>query len=101
LLYMVSDAGIASCLDAITGQVHYSERLDGEFSASPVLANGFIYYCNQIGKTFVLAAGKSFDVVAVNRLGEARDIGFMASPAVAGDALYLRTTTHLYCVGKR
>lgn len=102
LIYMVSDTGLASCLDAATGKAHYAEqRLDGEFSASPVLANGHIYYCNQIGKTFVVPVGKAFDVVAVNRLGEARNIGFMASPAIAGNALFLRTTTHLYCVGKK
>jgi outer membrane protein assembly factor BamB len=100
LLYMVSDNGIASCLDANTGKVYYSERLDGEYSASPVLAGGNIYYCNQIGKTFVLATGKAFNVVAENRLGEPKD-GFMASPAVAGDSLYLRTKTHLYHVGKK
>jgi outer membrane protein assembly factor BamB len=97
LIYMVSDNGIASCLDAATGKVHYSERLDGEYSASPVLADGRVYYCNQTGKTFVLATGKTFNVEAENRL----DGGFMASPAVAGDALFLRTKTHLYCVAKK
>lgn len=96
LLYMVSDNGIASCLNAATGEVQWSERLDGEFSASPVLAGKHIYCCNQTGKTFVLAAGKSFEVVATNRL----DDGFMASPAVAGNDLYLRTKTYLYSVGK-
>jgi outer membrane protein assembly factor BamB len=96
LLYTVSDDGIASCLDAVTGKVHYAERLDGEFSASPVLAAGHVYCCNQNGKVFVLATGKAFNVVAVNRL----DGGFMASPAVVGDTLLLRTKTHLYAVGK-
>jgi outer membrane protein assembly factor BamB len=97
LLYMVSDNGIASCLDAATGKVYWSERLDGEFSASPILAGKYLYCCNQIGKTFVLASGKSFNVVAENRL----DGSFMASPAVAGNDLFLRTKTHLYCVGTR
>jgi outer membrane protein assembly factor BamB len=102
LVYMVSDDGLASCLDAATGKVHYSgQRLDGEFSASPVLANGHIYYSSQKGKTFVVPTGTTFNVVAENRLGESRDIGFMASPAIAGDSLYLRTTTHLYRVGKK
>ncbi len=96
-LYTVNDNGFASCLDAATGKVHYVERLDGEFSASPVLANGNVYYCNQIGKTFVLATGKTFNVVAQNRI----DGGFMASPAIAGDALFLRTKTHLYAIGKK
>ena len=97
LLYTVSDSGIASCLDALSGKVYYSERLDGEFTASPVLANGCIYCCNQMGKTFVLATGKAFNVIAVNRL----DGGFMASPAIAGDTLLLRTKTHLYALGKK
>jgi outer membrane protein assembly factor BamB len=97
LLFMVSDDGFASCLDAASGKVHWSERLDGEFTASPVLAGGHVYCCNQAGKTFVLVAGKNFGVVAENRL----DGGFMASPAVAGGGLYLRTKTHLYCIGKK
>jgi outer membrane protein assembly factor BamB len=101
LIFTVSDNGIASCLDALTGKAHWSERLDGEFSASPVLAGGRVYYCNQIGKTFVVAASKTFNVVAENRLGEDKDAGFMASPAVAGDALYLRTKGHLYRLGKK
>jgi outer membrane protein assembly factor BamB len=101
LLFMVSDQAIASCLDAATGKVLWSERLDGEFSASPVLVNGNLYCCNQTGKTFVLAAAKEHTVVAENRLGEGKDAGFMASPAVAGNVLYLRTKTHLYAIGKR
>jgi hypothetical protein len=98
LLYLVSDQGIASCLEADTGKVVWSERLDGEFSASPVLAGGHLYCCNQIGKVFVLSAGKTFNVVAENRLGEGKEAGFMASPAVAGGALFLRSKTHLYRV---
>ncbi|MCE9564157.1 MAG: PQQ-binding-like beta-propeller repeat protein [Planctomycetes bacterium] len=101
LLYMVSDNAIASCLEATTGKVLWSERLDGEFSSSPVLANGNLYCSNQQGKTFVLSAGKTFNAVAENRLGEGKDAGVMASPAIAGDVLFLRTKTHLYALGKR
>lgn len=97
LLLMVSDNGIATCLDAATGKQHWSERLDGEFSASPVCANGNVYFCNQIGKTFVVKADKTYSLLAENRL----DGGFMASPAVVGDQLFLRTKTHLYAVGKK
>ncbi|MCI0705715.1 MAG: PQQ-like beta-propeller repeat protein [Planctomycetia bacterium] len=97
LLFMVSDTGIASCLDATNGKTHWNERLDGEFSSSPVLAGGNVYFCNQIGKIFVVKADKTFNVVAENRL----EGGFMASPAFAGDELFLRTRTHLYCVGKK
>jgi outer membrane protein assembly factor BamB len=94
LVFMVADNGVASCLDAATGKPYWTERLDGEFSASPILAGKNIYCCNQTGKTFVFAADKTYSLVAENRL----DGGFMASPAVAGEDLILRTRTHLYCV---
>ncbi|HJZ57544.1 MAG TPA: PQQ-binding-like beta-propeller repeat protein [Gemmataceae bacterium] len=97
LLFLVSDEGIASAVEAKTGKVLWSERLDGEFSASPVMVGGNVYACNQSGKTFVFVAGRGFDVLAENRLSD----GFMASPAVAGDALFLRTRTNLYCIGKK
>lgn len=97
LLFMVSDGGVATCLDAVSGKVHWTERLDGEFSASPVCANGNVYFCNQIGKTFVVKAENEYTLLAENRL----DAGFMASPAIAGDELFLRTKTHLYAIGKK
>jgi outer membrane protein assembly factor BamB len=97
LLFMVSDGGIATCHDAKTGAVQWRERLDGEYSASPVLAGGNVYFCNQIGKTYVVKAAREYSVVAENRLAD----GFMASPAVAGDDLFLRTKTHLYAIGKK
>jgi outer membrane protein assembly factor BamB len=97
LLFAVSDQGLASCWEAGTGKVLWSERLDGEFSASPVLAGGRLYCCNQSGKVFVLAAGKTFDVLAENRLED----GFMASPAVVDDVLYLRTKKYMYAIGKK
>jgi outer membrane protein assembly factor BamB len=97
LLFMVSDIGIASCLEAKSGKQLWQERLDGHFSASPVCGGGHLYVPDEEGKTYVLAASPSFKVVAVNRL----DAGCMASPAVAGDALFLRTKTHLYCLSRR
>ncbi len=97
MLYMVSDDGIASGLDAKTGKVYWSERQNGEFTASPVLAGGHLYLSNQTGKTIVLKASREYEPVATNTL----DAGCMASPAVAGDALLLRTKTHLYSIGKK
>lgn len=97
LLFMVSDTAIASCLDAKTGSVLWSERLDGEFSSSPIYADGKIYISNQVGKTFVIEASKDYNPLGENKL----DNGCMASPAAVGDALYLRTKTHLYCIGKK
>src|SRR5262249_24313581 len=97
LLYLVSDRGIASCLEAKTGKQLWQERLGGDFCASPVYAAGHIYVADEEGQTHVLAAGSTFRSVAVNRL----DAGCMASPAVAGEALYVRTKTHLYCIWGR
>ena len=64
----------------------------GNFSSSPVYADGRIYFFDQDGKTTVIEATRQYKVVAVNQL----DDGFMASPAVSGRALFLRTRSHLY-----
>ncbi len=98
-IYMVSDNGFASCVRAKTGEQVWSERLGGAFSASPVSANGYIYMSDQEtpGKTHVLAVGTTAKVVAVNKL----DDGCMASPAIAGDAIFLRTKKNLYCIANK
>jgi outer membrane protein assembly factor BamB len=69
-LYMVSDAGIASCVDAATGEVHWQERLGGNFSASPVYAAGRIYFQNEEGEGKIIMPGKEFKVVSTNNVGE-------------------------------
>jgi outer membrane protein assembly factor BamB len=91
-IFMVSDAGIATCLDAHTGKAIWQKRLEGEFTSSPLGAEGRVYYSNQDGKTFVVAAEPEYKLLATNTLGA----GSMASPAVYGKAIYLRTKTHLY-----
>jgi outer membrane protein assembly factor BamB len=96
-LFCVNDTGTAFCLDARTGKQIWKETLDGKFSASPVVANGLIYFPNEAGKTFVVAADGAFKLAETNRL----DAGCMASPAVAGDQLFLRTKTHLYCIARK
>ena len=92
----MDDKGVASCHDAKTGKLHWQERLAAEFSASPIYAGGNLYFSAQDGKVYVVAAKPEFEQVAVNRLAD----GFMASPAVAGNELILRTKTHLYSIGK-
>ena len=94
LLYMTDDAGIASCVEAKTGADVWRERIGGNYSASPLLADGRIYACSEEGKVVVLAQGREFKVLAENHL----DDGFMASPAVSGHALYLRSRKNLYRV---
>ena len=94
LLYVISDSGIATCLEAATGQELWKQRIGGEFSASALYADGRIHFFDRQGKTTVIAPGRIYKPLAVNKL----DDGFMASAAVAGSALYLRTRTHLYRV---
>lgn len=92
LLFMTSDAGVATCLEAKTAQLVWQKRLGGKFSASPIHSDGRIYFSNHEGKTFVVAAAREFELLATNEL----DTGCMASAAVYDDAIYLRTKTHLY-----
>lgn len=96
-LCFVSDKGIGMCLDARTGKELWKERIEGNYSASPLFANGRIYFFSQDGKSVVIESGKEFNRLAENSL----DGGFMASPAVAGDALFLRTDTHLYRIEEK
>jgi outer membrane protein assembly factor BamB len=97
-LYMVSDLGIASCLDAKTGQVHWQERLGGQFSASPLYADGKIYFQSEDGNGTVIKAGKKFEVLAKkNAMGERT----FASYAVSDGALFIRTEKHLYRIEAR
>jgi outer membrane protein assembly factor BamB len=94
LVYMVSDGGVASALDALSGEVVWSHRLGvgEEYSASPVFADGRLYFFGQNGSTYALKPGRQYEELAVNRL----DSGFMASPAIAGHAFFVRTRQALY-----
>ena len=95
-IYYVTDQGVLSCANASTGEVIWSKRIAGNFSASPMLADGKLYFSNREGKTTVLKPGKEYTEVAVNTL----DGQHMASPAVFDESLLLRTNTHLYRIGK-
>jgi outer membrane protein assembly factor BamB len=92
LLFLLSDGGIATCLEAATGKELWQERLGGEYAASMIYANDRIYCFSQDGKATVLKPSRTFEILNVSRL----DGGFMASPAVIGNAFILRTRTHLY-----
>lgn len=92
-LYMVNDAGIASCLEVKTGTATWAERLGGRHSASPIYAAGRIYLFDEDGKSRVIEANpQALRVLAENQL----ENGCMATPAVLGDALIIRTKKHLY-----
>lgn len=96
-LYVVSDKGIATALDAKTGEEIWQERIGGNFSASPLYADGRIYLLDEEGKCTVIAPGKEFKELAVNQV-EGRTL---ASLSVAGKSIFLRTDTHLYRLEKK
>jgi outer membrane protein assembly factor BamB len=91
-LYMVSDKGIATCLDARTGEELWRQRLEGGYSASPVYAGGRIYFLNEEGLTTVIQPGREFEKLAESRL----DGRSLASIAAVDNAIFLRTDSHLY-----
>jgi outer membrane protein assembly factor BamB len=92
LLFMIDDGGIAGCVDAKTGEEVWRQRVQGNYSAAPVLAEGRIYVCSEEGKVAVFAADREFKLISENQF----PAGFMAAPAVAGKSLFLRSKTHLY-----
>jgi len=95
-LYFVADNGIATCVDAKTGQVHWAERLGGNFSSSPVYTNDHILFLNEAGTASWVQPGKEYKLVIQNVLSGRT----FATPAFAGDAMYLRTDEHLYKIAK-
>lgn len=97
--YIVNDRGIMWCLDAKTGAELYAQQRirPGTYSGSPVLADGKIYVTNEEGLTTVVAAGPKFEVLAENPLNEYT----LSSPAISDGRIYIRTTGHLYAIGKK
>lgn len=94
LIYTAADESFITCVEAATGKVVWTERVGGKFAASPIYADGRLYFFSQEGTTTVLKPGRALEILATNKL----DAGFMASPAAEGKAFYLRTKTHLYRV---
>jgi outer membrane protein assembly factor BamB len=91
-LYVISDLGVLSCVDAKTGALHWQERLGGNHSASPIFADGRIYFLSEEGVATVIAPGTTFQKLAVNEL----DGATLASMAVAHGSIFIRSLTHLY-----
>jgi outer membrane protein assembly factor BamB len=95
--YVISDLGTLSCFEARTGKRQYIEQLGNHHSASPVSANGLLYFPSDEGVTYVVKGGPKFQLVASNDLGE----NIFASPAVSNGQIILRTVSHLVCIGTR
>ena len=91
-LYVITDNGIATCLDANTGRENWKARVGGNHSASPIFADGRIYFLSEEGESVVIAPGKEFKVLAKNEV----DGETLASMAVSGGSIFIRSRTHLY-----
>ncbi|MFV2067822.1 MAG: hypothetical protein ACC645_12680 [Pirellulales bacterium] len=99
LLYVLLDRGFMACYDARTGErVYDRKRLPGgrAFTASPWSYDGKIFCLSEYGTTFVIRAGRQFEIAGKNELSE--DDMCMATPAIAGNRLFIRTTARIYCV---
>ena len=96
-LYAVADSGVASCFDAKSGAVHWQERIEGNYSASPIATDGKIYFLSEEGVGTVVKAAKTFEKIAVNKLQERT----LASYAVANGALFIRSAAHLYRIERK
>jgi outer membrane protein assembly factor BamB len=96
-IYMVSDSGVVTCLDAKTGAERWNERVEKAYSSSPIFAGGLIYLLDESGTTTVVKPGDSYDELAKNKLGEKTQASF----GVDGDALLLRTEKALYRIEKK
>ncbi|MBT4867550.1 MAG: PQQ-binding-like beta-propeller repeat protein [Planctomycetaceae bacterium] len=94
--YLIDDQGIGTCLNAHTGERVWQKRFTGKYTASPIAADGRIYFVNEAGLTTVIQAGVSNYVeLARNNVGEA----VFASPSIAQRRLFIRTSRHLFCIG--
>jgi outer membrane protein assembly factor BamB len=97
-LYFIKNGGILTALNPATGHVLKTGRVTGAlggYSASPVAADGKIYLVNEEGKVAVLRAGRDWDILAVNDLGE----GSFATPALSQGRIYVRSDEALWCFG--
>ena len=96
LIYTIDTRNVLFCLGAKTGAIIYSRRLKQKYNSSPVYANGMIYFTSVKGETMVIKAGNQFQIIAENKLpGEV-----YATPAIAGNSIFLRTENSLYRIGK-
>jgi len=96
-LYFISDNGIVTCVNATTGDQHWKKRIGGNFSASPMLADGKLFFCSREGETTLLKPGKTFEEIGRCTL----DGQLMATPAIVDGTLLLRTQSHLYRIGAK
>jgi hypothetical protein len=101
--YAHENLGVVNCINAKSGEVVYSERLDpnpGQIYASPVLAGGKLYYLGRGGQAVIVSAEPQFKVLSKAKLENGRGV-FNASPAITGNRMLIRSNKFLYCIGSK
>ena len=99
-LYLMTDSGIITCLDARTGEVKYEGGrvpVPATFTSSPVAFDDKLLLTSEDGETFVIKAGPTYEVIRTNSLGEP----VYASIAIGAGKLFIRGSRNLYCIGKK
>ena len=97
VVYIVKFNGVVTAFDAKTGEKKYQDRFAGgasAFTASPVAANGSVYFANDDGQVFVVKAGPAFEITATNDMGAP----VLATPAISEGRLFIRTASHLFAI---
>ena len=97
LIFMATDVGGVTVVDAKTGERVWQQRIDGIFTASPVAADGKIYFASETGETIVVRSARTPEVIARNDIGQR----LMASPAISNGQIFLRTDDQLFAIGRR
>ena len=95
-LFTITDAGVVACLKADTGEVVWQERIGGTYAASPIYADGKIYFLSMEGESVIIEAKPEFKLLARNSIAEY----CQASAAASQGQLFIRSEKHLYCIGK-
>jgi len=98
-LYTLANQGVIICYDAATGEIKYKEGIKGggAFSASPVVADGKIFYTSEENGVFVVKAGPEYELITTNPIGEI----CMATPAISDGMIFIRGQHHLFCIGRK
>jgi len=97
LLFTINESGVAQCFDAPTGKLLWQQRIGGQHSASPICAEGRVYFLSEAGDSTIVEAGSQYKLIAKNGLGEK----CQASPAVSRGQIFIRSERNLYCIGVR
>ncbi|MCX6223632.1 MAG: PQQ-binding-like beta-propeller repeat protein, partial [Bacteroidia bacterium] len=99
LLYTLANQGVINCYDAVNGEIKYKQYIKGggAFSASPVVADGKIYFTSEENGVFVVKAGPEYELITTNPVGEI----CMATPAISDGLIFVRGQHHLFCVGRK